>query len=239
MEENMKNTRIGVIIVAGGSGTRMGAAVPKQFMELCGEPVLVRTLRTFIENIPSAEIVVVLPESGQERWKDICRKYGLEDTHTCCTGGETRFGSVKNALEHLPGCDVVLVHDGVRPLVPAGVIKEVIGTAVKNGTAVPVVKPVDSFRLLDGCGGSEHFDREKLGAVQTPQGFAYGLLKKAYGLPFDEKFTDDASVVEKAGGKIVLCDGSPENIKITSPADLLVAETFLKKRKDVDGAGDL
>lgn len=229
------NIKIGVIIVAGGSGTRMGGDIPKQFMELSGKPVLIRTLEVFLKNIPSAEIVVVLPKDEIERWKDICGRYDINGTHKCCEGGDNRFGSVRNGLTCLTECDIVLVHDGVRPLVSSGVIAEVINTAHMTGTAVPVVKPVDSFRLTDGEGGSVHFDREKLRAVQTPQGFRYGILKRAYELPFDSNFTDDASVVEKTGMKIELCGGAYENIKITSPADIIIAEAFLMMREQ-DGA---
>lgn len=220
-------TGIGVIIVAGGSGTRMGNVVPKQFMDLCGKPILAHTLEAFINNIPSANIIVALPENEIGRWEKICTEYGLTGTHTCCAGGENRFYSVRNALSRLPECEIVLVHDGVRPLVSGKTISGVVSMAQRKGTAVPVIKPVDSFRLLDENGNSSHFDREKLRAVQTPQGFRYDILKKAYELPFDKNFTDDASVVEASGVKIELSEGDYENIKITSPADMAIAETFL------------
>lgn len=208
----------------------MGGSVPKQFMELCGKPVLVHTLEAFLNAVPDARIVIALPEDGTERWKDICIRYSIEGTHKCCKGGDNRFGSVRNALSCLPECDIVLVHDGVRPLVDAGTIFTVTETARDKGSAVPVIKPVDSFRLLEANGNSVHFDRDRLRAVQTPQGFRYGILKKAYGQPFDESFTDDASVVGKAGFDITLCDGAAENIKITSPSDIMTAETFLRGR---------
>ena len=216
-----------VIIVAGGSGTRMGAEIPKQFLPLAGRPVLVRTFERFRTTLPGADIVVVLPAGEMARWEAICREYALGGTHRVCPGGENRFRSVKAGLTMVPDAEEVLVQDGVRPLVSGTLIRRVLETVRRTGTAVPVTEPVDSFRRVDAEGRSEVVDRASLRAVQTPQGFRGELLRRAYEQPWCAAFTDDATVVEHAGGGITLCEGERSNIKITEPFDLKIAEAWL------------
>ena len=215
--------RTGVIIVAGGSGQRMGSPVPKQFLLLHdGCTVLEATLRRFADTLPDSEIVVILPASETERWQTICRERGSMPPHRLCTGGATRFESVRNGLAALGPCDLIAVHDGVRPLVSGALIRTCIATAAACGTAIPAVRPVDSFRAVEGS-GSRIVDRDTLRAVQTPQTFRADLLRAAYGQSCSASFTDDASVVEAAGTPVTLCEGDKYNIKLTTPEDLVLA----------------
>ncbi len=216
-----------VIIVAGGSGTRMGSEVPKQFLPLAGRPVLVHTLERFLATLPRADVVVVLPAGETARWEAICREYALEGTHRVCPGGENRFLSVKAGLAMVPDADFVLVQDGVRPLASGELIRRVLDTARRTGAAVPVAEPADSFRRVDAEGVSAAVDRSSLRSVQTPQGFRGELLRQAYRQPWCAAFTDDATVVERAGGRIVLCEGERSNIKITTPFDMVVAGAWI------------
>lgn len=221
----MTDEKAGVIIVAGGRGTRMGADVPKQFLPLAGKPVLVHTVERFRQALPQAQIVVVLPRQEWCRWENIVQAWGLAGTHTVCAGGKTRFESVKNALEAIVPCRLAVIHDGVRPLVSERLIHTAVACALKHGTAVPAVEPVDSYRELIPD-GSRPCDRDRLRAVQTPQVFDYELLRAAYDRPYSSRFTDDASVVECAGTPVVLCSGERDNLKITTPGDLIVAEAL-------------
>ena len=224
-KEERGMTNISVIIVAGGSGTRMGAAVPKQFLPLEEEEtILEATLRRFLAALPDSEIVVVLPAAETERWREICRQRGISETHRLCSGGATRFESVRNGIAALGPCDYIAVHDGVRPLVTERLIHTCVATAERYGTAVPAIRPADSFRRVDATTGkSRPVDRETLRAVQTPQVFRADLLRRAYKADYRPEFTDDASVVEANGEQVTLCEGERTNIKITSPADLLIA----------------
>lgn len=241
------------IVVAAGSGTRMGTELPKQFLPVDGEPIVMRTLRRLSEGIERFltggsqnvdetvrnfmnvdncvhKLVLVLPETYITLWRELCRKHEFSLPHDIVAGGQTRFHSVKNGLAVSPEADIILVHDGVRPFVDDKVIADVIFAAQKHGAAVPVVPVVDSLRQLNGSGEwSVAVDRSAYRAVQTPQGFRGELLREAYARPYDGRFTDDASVVELSGlGKVVLTDGSPANIKITTPADMAVAQILLK-----------
>lgn len=207
-----------VIIVAAGSGKRMGSPIPKQFMELDGKPILMRTIETFghIENI-----IVVLHKDYVEYWKNLCQKHGFKINHNVVCGGAERFHSVKNALDTIPCGAVVAIHDGVRPFVTRNVIDEAFGVAEQNGAAVPVIDCVDSVRIVAENGtDNAPFDRSRIKLVQTPQVFQSTILKEAYLAEFDNLFTDDASVVERAGYKITLTHGCPENKKITFKTDL-------------------
>lgn len=218
--------KTGVIIVAGGSGTRMGAAQPKQFISIAGKEILVWTLEKFLTALPGAEIVVVLPCDEIPRWEKIAAAYGLGGTHRYCAGGRNRYLSVRNGLDALGECDYIAVHDGVRPLLSEEMIKRCVETAESNRTAIPVVEPVDSFRLiLDGR--AEIIDRAQLRAVQTPQVFRADLLREAYRGEYSASFTDDASVVERYGVQLSFCRGEYQNIKITSPGDLVFARAIL------------
>ena len=217
--------KTGVIIVAGGSGTRMGSGIPKQFLPLCGKEVLVWCLEKFLQALPESPIVVVLPQHEMARWQEICEKYGLLGTHVCCAGGRNRFGSVRNGLGVLGACDFIAVQDGVRPLLSRELIFRCIGTAYKFGTAIPVIEPVDSFRIIQGS-RMEIIDRSMLRAVQTPQVFAADLLRKAYEVDYSPAFTDDGSVVERYGVELSYCQGEYGNIKITTPSDMVFAEAL-------------
>lgn len=218
----------GVVIVAGGSGSRMQSALPKQFLMLGGLPVVARTINTFAEALPSADIVVVLPEAHIPLWRNLEARFDVAP-HRCVAGGSERFYSVKCGIEAL-GEDVeyIAVHDGVRALVTKRLIIRTLLDAEKSGATIPVVEVADSFRRLDG---SESYivPRSELRAVQTPQIFAAELLRKAYEQPFDNSFTDDASVVEAMGHRISLVEGERSNLKLTTPEDLEWAEYYLAK----------
>ena len=218
------------IIVAGGTGTRFGAQLPKQFLELRGIPILMRTISTFGENRDgSFDVIVALPEGQMKLWHALCEQYGFTVPHRVVPGGETRWHSVKNALDALgdiADVDVVAVHDGVRPLAGADLIARVLDAARRDGAAIPVVSLNDSVRQI-ADGTSHALDRSSLRAVQTPQAFDARLLMGAYGQPFDPTFTDDASVVERYGHAVTLVKGDPRNLKITRPMDLALAEYLL------------
>lgn len=219
--------RLGVIIVAGGSGSRMGAELPKQFLQLCGEEILVRSLRAFMPYTDN--IVVVLPETETDRWRKIVASRSIEHTHKVCTGGQTRFHSVKNGLKALGDCDVVAIHDAVRPLVSRRVIDDALSVEAEFGSAVPVVEQVDSFRVVTPE-GVRPIDRSTLRAVQTPQIFRREILDEAYRARYMKSFTDDATVVEHAGYEVAYSVGDRCNLKITTPDDLLLAEAFLSTK---------
>lgn len=223
------------IIVAGGSGTRFGGPVPKQFLLLAGQPVLMHTISQF-SKAATSHIVVVLPEAQIEHWHGLCRQYGFTLAHQVVAGGDSRFQSVKNALIALhfaPG-DLVAVHDGVRPLVSPELITAAFDAAQRTGSAVPAIPVTDSVRqFTDGTAtASVALDRASLRAVQTPQTFDALHLLAAYDVPFDPTFTDDASVLERAGGSITLIEGEPSNIKITRRIDLAIAEQLLAHTDD-------
>lgn len=221
------------IIVAGGSGTRFGAEVPKQFLELGGRPILMRTIEAFTGGNGDCpfDVIVTLPADQMALWRELCDKYAFAVPHRVVTGGETRWHSVKNALDSIDdpaGVDVIAVHDGVRPLATADLIGRVMEAARRDGAAIPVVMLNDSVRQV--MGESSHaLDRSSLRAVQTPQAFDARLLLRAYSQPFQPTFTDDASVVERAGHGVILVEGAPRNLKITRPMDLALAEYLLKQ----------
>ena len=221
--------RRGVIIVAGGSGSRMQSSQPKQFMILAGEPVVARTINTFAEALPSADIVVVLPEAHIPLWRNLEARFDVAP-HRCVAGGSERFYSVKCGIDAL-GEDVeyIAVHDGVRALVTKRLIIRTLLDAEKSGATIPVVEVADSFRRVEGD-SSYIVPRSELRAVQTPQIFAAELLRKAYEQPFDRSFTDDASVVEAMGHKISLVEGERSNLKLTTPEDLEWAEYYLSSK---------
>ena len=220
------------IIVAGGSGTRFGAQLPKQFLELKGRPILMRTIEAFGHcGDCSFDIVVTLPADQMYLWQQLCHKYGFDLPHRVVPGGETRWHSVKNALDSIldiNDVDIIAVHDGVRPLITAELIGRTIETARCDGAAIPVVTLNDSVRQVKGE-ISHALDRSTLRAVQTPQAFDARLLHDAYSLPYQPTFTDDASVVECAGHMVTLVEGDPHNLKITRPMDLALAEYLLNQ----------
>ncbi|RSK49559.1 2-C-methyl-D-erythritol 4-phosphate cytidylyltransferase [Hymenobacter rigui] len=218
------------ILVAGGSGTRMGADRPKQFLELAGEPVLLHTLRRFAApELRVQELVVVLPAEQFTTWQRICADYQVTIPHTVVAGGATRWASVRNGLAQLASHEggTVAVHDGVRPLTPQSVIEATYQAGYNHGAAVAAVVPKDSVRGLNQQ-GSYALNRSRLRLVQTPQCFELNLLQRAYKLPELTTFTDDASVVEDLH-PIHLVEGDYRNLKITTPEDLLLAEALLHR----------
>ena len=220
-----------VIIVAGGKGLRMGSEIPKQFILVAGRPLLMRTLDTFLAYDPDLSIFLALPREQMEYWASLCEKYAVDYASrvTVVEGGATRFHSVKNALDRVPEKEesLVAVHDGVRPFVSEKTISTAFDEAALSGCAIPVADAVDSIREVTEEGSIVR-DRSKIKLVQTPQVFRSSLLKEAYHQDYCDAFTDDASVVEAAGFKVVLTAGNRENIKITTPFDLKVAEALVK-----------
>jgi 2-C-methyl-D-erythritol 4-phosphate cytidylyltransferase len=201
----------------------MRSGVPKQFLELCGKPVLMRTIETFVAADPAVQVILVLPGMHIATWTELCGRYRFTVPHDVVEGGDSRFLSVKNGLAAVKEDGVVAVHDGVRPLVDSRVIVNCFETAEKSGTAVPVLPLADSVRRIEG-NNNYAADRSRLRLVQTPQVFQSPILKTAYRQASDPRFTDDATVVETLGIQINLVEGNPENIKITTPFDLKMAE---------------
>ncbi len=221
----MKEKRT-VIIVAGGTGKRMGDKTPKQFLILKGKPILIYSLEIFKQFDSEIQIILVLPESQIDCWKGLCEEYGCEIKHELVAGGDARFFSVKNALQQIESNGLVAIHDGVRPLVSLQTIKNAFETAQSFGTGIPVVEINESVRELTDK-GNQIVDRKKLRLIQTPQVFHAKEIKKAYDQSYQSSFTDDASVYELNGEPIYLTEGNWENIKITRPVDLIFAESIL------------
>ena len=217
-----------IIIVAGGKGLRMGSDIPKQFLPIGGKPVLMRTLERFREYSDDIQIILVLPEAQQEYWHQLCDEYHFDVEYTLANGGQTRFHSVQNGLTKVPddAQGVVGVHDGVRPFPSIEVIKNCYETARTAKAVIPVIPVVETVRQLDGD-SSQTVPRDQYRLVQTPQTFDIQLLKAANNQPYNDGFTDDASVVEAFGHKITLVEGNRENIKITTPYDLKIAEVLI------------
>jgi 2-C-methyl-D-erythritol 4-phosphate cytidylyltransferase len=212
-----------IIIVAGGKGLRMGGDIPKQFLPVCGKPVLMRTLEAFHAYDASMHLILVLPVSQQGYWKELCEEYQFTIAHDIANGGETRFHSVKNGLALVEGDGVVGVHDGVRPFVSQEVIARCYEEAVSLKAVIPVIGVVETVRHLTDE-GSETVPRDRYKLVQTPQVFDVFLLRRAYEQVYTDMFTDDASVVEALGEKVYMVEGNRENIKLTTPFDLKLAE---------------
>lgn len=218
------------VIVAGGSGSRMQSVLPKQFLLLCGRPVMMHTIEAFYNSSTSPNIILVLHPNYHSLWQQLCADHNFAIKHTLITGGETRFQSVKNAIDLIPDKDVLIaVHDAVRPLVSTHIIDTAYTCAAENGTAVTAVKSRDSIRQVSN-NTSVSLPRDGIYLVQTPQTFQSALLKQAYRQPYHPDFTDDASVVEQSGVAITLTEGVYSNIKITFPEDLLIAEMLLNKK---------
>jgi len=212
-----------VIIVAGGKGLRMGGEIPKQFLPIGGKPVLMRTIEAFHSYDTSIHVILVLPVSQQEYWKELCCTYKFELPHDIADGGETRFHSVKNGLALVEGNGMVGVHDGVRPFVSQEVISRCYSEAEVKHAVIPVM---ETIRRLDDT-ESVTVPRDQYRLVQTPQVFDVALLQKAYQQEYAEMFTDDASVVESLGVRVHLVEGNRENIKLTTPFDLKLAEMLI------------
>lgn len=218
-----------VIIVAAGKGSRFGSDLPKQFCLLGERPVLMHTVIRLGRALPHANMAIVLSEEYADYWRKLCLMYGFESPQIVI-GGATRWESVKNAIEALDPDerDVILVHDGVRPVVNKEMMNRIMEGVFRADAVIPSIPVTDSLRQLEPNGSSRAIDRSALVSVQTPQAFNAGKLKAAYRLPYNENFTDDASVFEAAGfGAPLLVEGSPLNIKITHPRDIEVASLFL------------
>lgn len=215
-----------VVIVAGGSGKRMGLEYPKQFWPLVGEPVLMHTIRRFFNFDNAILIVLVLPESQVETWQYLCNEHNFVITHQTVIGGSTRYESVRNGLIRVPDGFVVGIHDGVRPFVNSAVLKRCYETAQLAGSAIPVIEVNETLRHLDGQ-RSAWADRSKFRLVQTPQVFRVGEIRPGYVQPHSDTFTDDAAVYESLGNRVTLVEGNRENIKLTTREDLLLAEFFM------------
>ena len=215
-----------VVIVAGGSGKRMGAEIPKQFLELAGRPVLMHTIERFKSFNDSIEIITVLPENQLRHWIELQKIHSFTIPQTLVKGGSHRFFSVKNGLKFVGVPGLVAIHDGVRPFVSIDTIKRCFETAEKLGNAIPAISPTESLRILTDQ-GSIPVNRLHVKQIQTPQVFIAELIKKAYLQEYKPEFTDDASVLEKTGEKINLIDGNRENIKITNPEDFLISTALL------------
>lgn len=217
------------VIVAGGSGLRMGTSIPKQFLPLHGKPVLWHTLTAFLQSFSDLEIILVVPEAQIEKGLEIIRDTFAPERIGITSGGETRFHSVKKGLDHIQQHSIVFVHDGVRCLIAPDLIRSCYDTTIEKGNAIPAITAVDSIRL-ETINGNQLIDRNKVRIVQTPQTFFSDIIKAAFEQDFHDSFTDEASVVEKLGVKIHLVEGDSTNIKITRPMDILIAEKILEER---------
>lgn len=224
---------VNIIIVAAGSGLRFGAPLPKQFCILGDRPVLMHTIDALRTALPDAALTLVINRDMEQIWKNLCQEYSFV-TPIIVYGGATRWESVKNAIEASSGAEIFMIHDGVRPLVTAELVSRLSSSLLENKTVdgvIPAIAVTDSLRQITSGDHSVTVDRSAMRAVQTPQAFPADKLRKAYSMPYCDKFTDDASVMEAAGfDQIILTEGSPENIKITNPGDIAVAEIYLKQR---------
>ena len=222
----MKKT---AIIVAGGTGQRMGASIPKQFLTIEGKSILLHSLSQFIAAFADIDFVIVLPADYIQAGKDLIASSGLTQHVQFTAGGETRFQSVKNGLAHVAPDAIVFVHDAVRCLLTPALIQSCYQQAVEKGSAIPAVSAIDTIRVLEG---EKHHvvDRANVMMVQTPQTFNAALLIKAFEQVYQPAFTDEANVLEASGTEVFLIEGEYENIKITRPLDLAIAEYILAKR---------
>lgn len=223
-----------VIFTAAGSGTRMKASEPKQFLLLGGLPVLHRSIFSFVDACPDVKVVTVLPKNQIEHWKDLCIKYPLDVPQIIVEGGITRFHSVRNALAKVPDGAIVAVHDGVRPLVSKELIRKMFDRMASCRGLVPVVPVTDTLKSLERNKNGELVstglpdpDRSRVFGAQTPQMFLSEELKAAYGLPYDTSYTDDASVATRYGIPLSWIEGERNNIKLTTPGDMVLAEMFI------------
>ena len=205
----------------------MGCSIPKQFLEINNKPILLYTIQKMHQSLDNSEIILVLPKAEFKNWENICQKHQFNTSHKLVEGGNTRFESVKNGLKKIKESSVIAIHDGVRPLVNKNVVKQCMLIAKDKGSAVPVIKVDDSLRKKT-LNGSISVNRNEFLIVQTPQCFKSEIILKAYQQNFNNKFTDDASVVEDLGLEIQLVKGNKENIKITTPEDLKKAKFYFE-----------
>jgi len=225
------------LIMAGGAGQRMAAEMPKQFLLLHGQPILMHTISAFYQYRSTIKLILVIPQQQEELWLKVCKQYTFDLPHLLAYGGKERFDSVRNGLQKIAeseGFDaensLIAIHDAVRPMVGTDLIGACFETAQRYGSAIPVTSLVDSLRRREGEWSLAE-DRKDFCAVQTPQVFNAKALLEAYKQPYRPSFTDDASVMEAAGHRIRLVEGHRKNIKITVPEDLLLAECWLKQSK--------
>lgn len=216
-----------VVIVAGGKGLRMGSEIPKQFLVLNEWPILMHTINTFYKWNTNAKVILVLPETQKLYWENLCTKFNFNIPHQITNGGETRFHSVSNGLKLVPKNALVAIHDAVRPFVNAETIEKCFSEAEIKGNAIPFTHIPDSLRWVEN-GENKILNRDKVVKILTPQVFKSNILHLAFEQAYQDYFTDDASVIENIGEKINLVQGNPENIKITTPNDLIIAQAYLK-----------
>ena len=216
------------VIVAGGSGSRMKSDQPKQFLELTGRPLLMHTLDAFAAC--DMELILVLPADHIQTWQHLVKKHEFTTAHQTTTGGATRFDSVKCGLEQIAEEGIVAIHDGARPLISKDLIERTVSEAKKSGNGIAAVQVKDSIRQLT-TEGNKAVDRSQFYSIQTPQTFNISLIKKAFAACNSNEFTDDASVLESFGERINLVEGSYENLKVTTPEDLIIATSILERRK--------
>lgn len=220
-----------IIIVAGGKGTRMGGDMPKQFLPIGGMPVLMHTIKKFHDYNPKLHIIVVLPHDQQAFWRQLCDEQGFAIEHDIVDGGASRFESSRNGLALVPDEEegVVGFHDGVRPFVSAETIDRCFEAAREDYAALPVMPVTDTLRFTGGSSAGRNVPRSDYRIVQTPQVFDIALAKQAFRQPYRDAFTDDASVVESLGCQVRMVDGNRENIKLTTPFDLQLADFIIKQ----------
>jgi 2-C-methyl-D-erythritol 4-phosphate cytidylyltransferase len=218
------------VIVAGGSGSRMGTAVPKQFLELKGKPVLVYTVETFFRAFADIKIILVLAPDFVLQGRDLIKRYFEGSNIQIAEGGNSRYHSVQNGLKLVKGEAVIFVHDAVRCLVPENLIQRCYQEALQKGSAVPAIPARDSIRMVEG-NKSKVVNRDNIRIIQTPQTFRSDVILPAFQQPYRDSFTDEATVVESSGKDIFLTEGEETNIKITLPADMLIAEKILEERR--------
>lgn len=216
-----------IIIVAGGKGLRMGSDIPKQFLPICGKPVLMHTIERFREYSKDIHVILVLPKAQQEYWANLCDEYHFHEKYEIADGGETRFHSVRNGLSLIPDNaeGTVGVHDGVRPFPSVEVISRCYEVAQTAKAVIPVTQVVETLRHVEE---KRNVLRSDYRLVQTPQVFDIQTLKEAYRQEYKDSFTDDASVVESIGKEVTMVEGNRENIKITTPFDIKIAESILR-----------
>jgi 2-C-methyl-D-erythritol 4-phosphate cytidylyltransferase len=219
------------IITAGGSGTRMGSLLPKQFLTLNDKPILWYTLRAFIEAFHDISIILVLPKDYIKAGEQLVEEMNIKEQTTLVIGGETRFHSVQNGIQQVKDPAVVFVHDGVRCLITPNLIQRCLEQAIEKGSAIPAVTCTDSVRILNNH-SHETINRDQVKIIQTPQTFLSSILIPAFNLPYQAYFTDEATVVEAFGEPVYLIEGEYTNLKITRPTDLLLANAILDERNN-------
>lgn len=224
----MTNQKKYAVIVAGGKGTRMGGSIPKQFLPLLGLPVLCHSIMAFAHALRDVKIILVAPEDQMDSARTILKSYTGKLNITIVAGGETRFHSVRNGLKEVDGDGIVFIHDAVRPLVSYELIERCLEGAIQHGSAIPAIPAVDSMRFVSADGSSKPIDRNHIRIIQTPQTFRSDVILPAFNQDYDPSFTDEATVAEKYGIEVFLVEGDKNNIKITTPGDMIIADTLLK-----------